>query len=501
MTAIRLEHLWPALALGIMWFLICLTPVAPNDYWMHARIGQLTWETGQIPSTQLFGWTVPSDVPIRYGAWLAHWLFYVVHELGGVPLTIFLRNVLSLGTYALVGLEAHRRSSSWKLAALAVLLAELMTLNNVDLRPQMWAWLPFTISYVLLARYADGVLRPAWLLIIPAITAFWVNVHGSYPLAAGLFGACFLGEIVRRWLSPASAHRWKGIGWIGVVGALTFLAWFVNPFGVGILGYLRGALADAPSQTLGIEWQPPSPAGLTNGTFFLSVLLLLAAMAYTRRRPSPTDLFLVAGFLWLAWSGQRYVIWYGIVVMPILAQTLSGLSRPKETMGAVSPGGIPALNALLCVLVFLPGLLVQPWWVRDTGLASGYLTRTLPPPAPPLLSSNNPVAATEYLLAHPGGRLFNELGYGSYLIWVAPSERVFIDPRFEAYPLQLFLDYIEISEGRDWAALLDKYGANRAMVNRQLQPKLAEAMRQSSTWEIEFEDAWSQLWRRRGNTS
>ncbi|MCI4353913.1 MAG: hypothetical protein L3K06_00930, partial [Thermoplasmata archaeon] len=42
------------------------------------------------------------------------------------------------------------------------------------------------------------------------------------------------------------------------------------------------------------------------------------------------------------------------------------------------------------------------------------------------------------LRAHPGGPLFAELGYASYLIWAAPEERVFVDPRFELFPLSLW---------------------------------------------------------------
>ena len=60
------------------------------------------------------------------------------------------------------------------------------------------------------------------------------------------------------------------------------------------------------------------------------VAVLLALFAYAPRAVTATDLLLLCGFLWLAWSGQRYVIWYGAVVLPILAQVPLTLPPSKE---------------------------------------------------------------------------------------------------------------------------------------------------------------------------
>ena len=54
-----------------------------------------------------------------------------------------------------------------------------------------------------------------------------------------------------------------------------------------------------------------------------------------------------------------------------------------------------------------------------------------------LISYETPVAATQVLLReHPPGPIFNEQGFGSYLIWAAqPDYPVFVDTRLELYPL------------------------------------------------------------------
>ncbi len=85
-----------------------------------------------------------------------------------------------------------------------------------------------------------------------------------------------------------------------------------------------------------------------------------------------------------------------------------------------------------------------------------------------LFSTDTPVAAAAYLRANPGGRLFNDMGYGAYLDWALyPAMQVFVDPRIELYDAQLWQDYVAISDARDYHALLvEKYGVTRVLLDR-----------------------------------
>ncbi|MER3468018.1 MAG: hypothetical protein C4312_05655, partial [Thermoflexus sp.] len=107
-------------------------------------------------------------------------------------------------------------------------------------------------------------------------------------------------------------------------GLLTGLALLLNPQGPRILGYVHRLLTDRPSQTLVVEWASPTPHGVANVLFYLSILILILALAGSRHRLAPAEQILLLAFLWLAWSGQRYVIWFGMVAMPMLAHLLAG---------------------------------------------------------------------------------------------------------------------------------------------------------------------------------
>ena len=151
LPVLRFDHLWLCIALSGITIFISLISTVPHDFWWHLKVGELIATSG-IPTTNQFAWAVPADTPYVYQSWLGEWLFFQLYRLGGFPLIVFARNILGAAAYALVAWEAHERSGSWRLAALAALLANAMALNNFTTRTQNWSWLPFMLTLILLGR-------------------------------------------------------------------------------------------------------------------------------------------------------------------------------------------------------------------------------------------------------------------------------------------------------------------------------------------------------------
>ncbi len=487
------DELWPLVILAGFSFFASLTPLPPNDFWWHLKIGELIFNQGHVPTSNLFAWTLPPEHPFTYGAWLGELLLYALYRLGQLSLVTFARNILLLLAFWLVGYEARRRSGSWRLAALAVALACGMTINNLPIRPQIWSWLPFAIYLIVLGKFADGQIKAGWLLLLPALMVFWVNAHGAFILGGILIGIFFVGEAVRALLRAPQALSWRQVGCILGAGILSGGAMLINPRFTQVIGYVFDLMTDKPSQQLIEEWQSPSPAGIANLVFYVSILILIALLAYTRARLTPTELLLTISFLWLAWTGQRYVVWYGMVCTPILMRLMALLPISL-------PALIPqrnALNAILATVIFLPIILIQPWFVESFPLPERYwkmVHRDIPQGS--LIGIETPIAAVEYLRQHPGGKLFNEMGYGSYLIWAMPDQGVFVDPRVELYPYEQWQDYIRITRGTRYNELLAQYGADRILLDLDLQPELAGILPTDPGWQLEYEDDRSQLWER-----
>ncbi len=485
------DMLWALVILAGFLFYTSLIPLPPNDYWWHLRVGEAI-ATGQgIPTTNQYSWTVSPEQPFFYAAWLGDVLLYLFHQAGGLELNIFLRNALAGLAFWLVGVEAHRRSGSWRMAAMMLALACLMSTNNLIVRPQIFTWLPFVFFYTCLSRYTSGQARPNLLLACPLVMIFWVNLHGSFVLGLGMLGIFLLGEGIRYMLKQEGCLSKQHLRWLAGATGASLLAVLVNPRFTAIGGYIKNLLSSQPVQQLIEEWQSPTPHGAANLVFFGSILLLIAALSFSRTRLTPSEILLTLAFLWLAWGSQRSVIWYGMVVMPLLGRVIQGIPIRFPALAAQRN----ILNSIIVLLIASPVIMVQPWFVDEFPLPDTYRTQVKnDPEAGPLLSTHTPTEAVRFLQTHPGGRLFNELGYGSYLIWAAPDQPVFIDPRIELYPQEIWQDYIHLSNGVNVSSLLEKYTIDRILLDRDIQAELSLYLQSNPAWLLEYSDQTTQLW-------
>ncbi|MDF1515884.1 MAG: hypothetical protein P1S60_18900, partial [Anaerolineae bacterium] len=433
----RIDHLWMMIILASILFFASLVPLLPNDFWWHLKVGEIIVTTRSVPATNMFGWTLAQDQPFIYGAWFGEVLLYLLYRAGGMGLVTFARTALLGLTWAAIGLEAKRRSGSWRLAAISVLLGFAMMSSNVTVRPQIWSWLPFAAYFFLLNGYTANQLNRNWLFLCPALMLFWVNAHGAFVLGAVLLGIFITAEALRQIFTKVSSRSWQKVRWLAIIIFLTLLAMLVNPQGPGIFGYVANLMTDQPSQKYIMEWQSPTPEGVANTVFFLSVLIFVVLCWYLCHSPKLEDVILFSGFLWLAWSGVRYVIWFAFVATPMLAELGLLLLGDKSTL-ATRVGRRNVINVIITILVFVPVLLVQPWLVEGIQLPLPETYWDLVHSNTthgPFVSVNTPIDAADYLRINPGKKMFNEMGYGSYFIWALPDTGVFIDPRVELYPL------------------------------------------------------------------
>jgi hypothetical protein len=115
----------------------------------------------------------------------------------------------------------------------------------------------------------------------------------------------------------------------------------------------------------------------------------------------------------------------------------------------------------------------------------------LPPELGSLLSPVTPVAAVAAMEQgpRPPRRLFHEMSYGSYLIWAAPGQNVWADPRIELYPLDQWLDYQRLSSGVEVDGLLAKYAIDGLLLSNENQQDLvAYAKARPQAWELRYAD-------------
>ena len=400
-------------------------------------------------------------------------------------------------------------ASKWdrRAASPPTLATILLGLGNMTVRPQLFAYPLFITVYALLWRYRQGgAKRSIWL--VPILTAVWVNMHGSFALGLGLIWLVFLGELLSHLLptlagghAPARNDPRERLKTLGLVAVISTAVILLNPRGAYITTYIADLLTDAPSQLLGAEWQPPDPKSGLGQSFYVLLLMGIATLALARPSVALTDLSLVLAFTWLAASGVRYVVWFALVSAPILAEALprfpwDDLVRGRDRLAGHPLGqrllygdgtGYPGFRrlALAAIIISLFTVVVLFVFHPDDDL---WLTPYTGTTATTFMEQNG-----------VQGRLFNELGRGSYLIWrLGPAQPVFIDPRFELYSLEHFKNYLALSKAEAEAeALLTAYDFELLLLGRESQAPLVElADGQPERWRQVYEDDYTLLYQR-----
>jgi hypothetical protein len=492
---LRIEHLWFVAALVLVASIGALVPIDQLDFWWHLALGREISQTGTVPTTSSHSWVLPPHTPFIYGSWLAEWLFFQLYQRGGLPLLVLVRNLLLLALLALVGLDARRRGASWRLAALAVAGLGLTLLNNVSVRPQIFAWLPFALTLLLLGAVRSRQLALRTLLVLPLLMAWWVNVHGTFTLGLALSGLTALGESFK--YARHRDHELRSpLIWLWGITAACAATVLINPRATDIAIFVRN-LVFHPAAQGGGEWQRTDL--LAYPGFLMPVALLLIGVGWYRRRDrfDLTDALILAVFTWFGWSAIRSLIWFAIVAWPIAAGALAApAGRPARKRVE-----IPAINYAIL------GVLIVAWTLTQPSFKP---LLPLPPPLAGwatdaedgwLIDATTPVHAVAWLQQHPlppDARLFNDLTYGSYLIWALPEVKVAADGRLELYPLEHWLQYTAIMRAEQSVERLDQLGTTHAMLSRDRSPELVARLQSpASGWQQLYLDETTAIFARR----
>ena len=456
--------------------------IDPSDYWWHLASAREILAAGSVPSTDVFSWTMAGE-PFFTQPWLGQLHLYWPHVLGGPPVALLVHAVVLATAYGGLLAWLTRITERPRLCAVVVLLFTVpLSTMNWNLRPQTLA-LPLLVVFVVIL---DAVRRGAdrrWLWLLPAVMLLWVNVHGSFPLGLGLAGLVLAGEAWRSRARLPGAMSRQGLLHLAAVVVACTAATLANPRGFGVVGYVIELLTSTSVGPLVTEWRSPVVTELGGLFFFVGTLAVVGALLRAPQRPSATDLLVVTAFWLIALTGIRHVLWFAVVATPLLATSLAEAFSARQKRADV-----PALNAALVVVVGL-GVVVASPWVRPHVLDS---------PQGQLLAPNTPVEAAAVLdeLEDAPERMFNDIAMGSYLTWAAPDVPVFMDPRFELYPLEQWLDYRDFGAGVRVDDILESYAFDALLLDRVAQAPLIDVL-EELRWETVHEDERAVLLRAR----
>ena len=474
--SLSIRHVWIGLTVGAAFIGPASSPIGLPDIYWTLLTGAWMVANGRLLEGDPFTAAPHSAGPVLNVQWLADLIFHGFDALGGLPMVITGTALVVSVTYALLLVAALTASGHLRVSCVSVWLAYVLGASNLSPRPQ-------TLAYPIFALFLVAVMRSEWrkdtraLWLLPPATALWTNLHGSFFTGFVLLGCAMAARV----LSSRSLYAARPYV-LTLVGCM--LASLINPYGPGSLVYVASIGSNPVIRDFVTEWAPTSVSWREGIMFFTSVAVLGGLILKSRLRLTVFEVLVLLAFGYLAWSSVRAIVWWGLVIAPILARLLGSL-LPNRLNQASTARDKPVLNAAILVAIGCLAVVALPWFKSSISI--------LPQDKRGLFSPDTPVAVGDYLRTHDppsSGILLNDQSWGGYLEWASwPKHQIFLDGRIELHPPQVWFDYLDVVfPSARWRALLDQYHIGYLVLSKADEADLVADVRADAGWRLDYED-------------
>lgn len=389
-----------------------------------------------VLKTNFYSYTNP-DFPFVNHHWGSGVLFFLVWKLGGFKtLSVFFIG-LYLISFTIFFSIAKNYSGFWRSILASIILLPLIADRN-EVRPEIFSYLFSAIFLWILMEYKEKRLSYKYLFALPIIELVWINLHVYFFVGIFLFGLFIFCEIISKF-----REREEEVKKILIAFFLTCAAALFNPFGIRGLLYPLNIFKNygyliVENQSIRflekINFQNP------NFIVFKLVFAIIAAsfilvFLFNRRKFSIFYLVCAATFSIMTLAAIRNFTLLGLFALPIIAYNLKNI--PKITLESASSLknflGI-SLCAIITLCITVNVYQAVQYFNADTAGIG--------------LVKDNASSVDFFKQKNIQGPIFNNYDIGSFLIlYLYPSQKVFVDNRPEAYPNQFFKEtYIPMEE-------------------------------------------------------
>lgn len=237
----------------------------------------------------------------------------------------------------------------------------------------------------------------------------------------------------------------SSVKWLVLVMIICVLTGFLTPIGDTPFTYLAKTMEGNTTKSIS-EHQPLTL--FNDKATMVSLAILLAILIFTDTKIKLSDLFMIAGLIFMLFMSRRQISLFIVVGGFIFAKLITELIEKydKETLEKITKA-MTTISGRIIVLLLAAIMVI---WIYGPKRNNVYISE-----------SSYPVEAADYILENldiENMRLYNEYNYGSYLLYRGIP--VFIDSRADLYAPEfngtkkedgkyegkdVFSDYIAIS--------------------------------------------------------
>ncbi|WP_141211473.1 hypothetical protein [Rhodoferax sp. TH121] len=452
--------------------------VAGVDFWLQAKIGEIIFDSHEIPDTLLFPFTEVASQHFNAHEWLSSLLFHVLLLSVGTENLPFIHAALGLLLFVFatsLGWVCSR--GNWATSLFGGLLAVTVENYRHVLRPELIATLLLICYWIALEKLRQRI-RPQYTFYIILIQVIWVNTHGSFilgPLLAGVYAAGNHLDSIRH--SQAEVFRPNRLSLVLAGIAFSSLgACLINPFGDEMLRFVIGFSNDPTLSVLIGEWMPTfSKRWVNERGWWIALIVWIACVVWIcihRQKLSAVDVLVFLLFTALAYKAIRFPVYLGIVAAYLLTRLQPEVWKLPHFQLAITK--IMAItSSILIILVVLYG---NAYGVKPYSYGLYRLGPELE-------------AALEDDSHH--GNVLNSMELGAELIYRAhPRLRPTIDCRVDSYGMDYYRYTMSLINSRE---LLQEF-VKRYQVKYMLYetPRVLDAVRRgtfdATQWKILAQD-------------
>ncbi len=463
LTLLTLPYLIP--------LLYSIHPVIDPDLWWHLRTGQWIVEHGTVPRVDSFSAYGMGKAMVAY-TWPFDVIVYGVYRAFGLVGIVLFTALLSL----LIAVALHKLVRRFALpfgGEILLIACGLAALGLVLNHPRPWL---FTILFfileldLILTAQRSGNSRPLWLL--PPLFVVWANVHIQFSYGLFLLGLATLEPLIDKISLPSPMKSaTKSIPFYQLLQVLIacFVATLVTPYHAHLYSTLINFIRQTGFFQVIVEAQP-LPFRETYSWMVLFLALGAACSLGWQRNVRPFPFLSLAAGAFLSFRGRRDLWFIVIVAVPIIATSFS-------TSCSTQRFSLTKLRVALVTGTVILALIVIGWKrnISEANLES-------------VVAEWYPVAAAA-VVENRGyqGPLFNEFGWGGYLMWRLRSMPVNIDSRGHVHGDERVVRSMETWLGwKNWHS--DPELVSARLVIAGTQTALASLLRLDSRFELVYED-------------
>ncbi len=393
------------------------------DFGWHLRSGSDLLKNWSIPKFDPYSHTLP-DWPWVNHEWLMDGVAAFIYQNLGVFALIALFALLIVGSFILA---ASIAKVEYKYKVLAAAIAILASLPILGVRMQMVTLLGMGLTLWMLYRYREKQLTHLWWFL--PIFLIWTNLHGGFLMGLIILAVFFVAELAKLAVSAYWPKFYKRLNicesaltapqlkHLFIIGLLSGAVTLINPYGWGLY-YDFYKLFINPFAIYHIaEWQPVNFANVTAQNYIIYLIAFGVVLLLTYRKVEPTRWVITLFFLFLSLMYWRNMPFFMVMSVGFVAEILQSHTHLVFDRVTGNRWLMTVATIIIAIAVAQKLLDVIPKTVNlnNTFASGGY-----------------PIAAVQWAKAHPeklGTAMFNQYGWGGFLIWQFPEQKVFLDGR------------------------------------------------------------------------